>query len=975
MPLLFLPTAMRKYVLPISLLPAFLVISLFGFAQKWVELNPPLNPFNHTIRTTALGAGDTLYAAGEFTNSSNAYFVARWDGSAWSELGQGTSPLKANGMILSVVYRGGFVYAAGFFSDSAGNHYVARWNGVQWEELGTGANALNANNIIYSLAFDPKGNLYAAGRFTDSAGSRYVAKWNGTAWSEVGSGVSALKANADIFTVATDTSGNLYAGGYFTNASGKEYVAKWNGSAWSELGSGTGSLNANEDIKCIATDLQGNVYAGGGFHDDSNHYYLAKWNGTKWSSLGLLYYDMTIATIAVRSANEIYAAGYSPVTISHIAKWNGTTWSEVMTSQNALVANGDILTLEVSSKDELFAGGAFTNKSGHSYVAQWNGTGWKDVGSVGDPFYTTQPIYQILGDSVGNLYVSGNFSNSVGRTYIEHLDGKSWHQLGFPDTAHLFLYIGIGGIEGGSMGVDKKGILYVTGRHQITVDSGYDCILKWDGLQWSVLEDFPNSLKTFNNNGVYGLGEIAIDSKGNIYVSGGFTDPAYGSCSLAKWNGTTWTRLPGSNAGISNYCIATNGIIYAYGDFTDSVGRVCIDSYNPADQFGWQEVKSGNSKLSAAGYNVFTAIGADSNNNVYVNGNFNDAAGNRYVAKWDGKSWSEVGVTNSLGTALIIDRNNSLYTSSGVNYSGGSGIQKWNGTAWIDLGAPINANGVHTNGSVLATDGASNIYTDALSPLSGAGYCIAKYTTNTQPPPKLSSFTPQKGSVGTTVTIKGNHLTNTAAVRFGGVEATSFAVLNDSTLTAAVAYGSTGSVWVGTPDGSDSLTTFTYTCDSVTGTVPIVTKWEDTVLVSTYASYYEWYYNNQQLQNENSNHLKIRGAGFYHVATSEDKFCWTSSLDYPVLVNPNPLSDSLKVSTYPNPSNGTFTVDVQLAQTTTVLAYVAVYDINGTQVLQTQKLIFYGNDIKIPVTISSKGTFVVKVFINGDSRQQTVMIL
>ena len=962
---------MRKYLLPISFIGTFLLTSLFGFAQQWTELNPPLNPFNHTIRTTALGEGDTVYAAGEFTDASGAYFVARWDGNSWSELGQGTSSLNANGAILSIVSRGGNVYAAGFFSNASGKNYVAHWNGSRWEELGTGSNALNANNLIYSVAFDPQGNLYAAGRFTDSLGARYVAKWNGTTWSQVGSGTSALQANADIFTVASDTAGNLYCGGYFTNASGKEYVAKWNGIKWSELGSSANALNANDAIMSIATDLQGNVYAGGAFRDDSSHYYLAKWNGSKWSSLGLLDYNITIATIAVRSANEIYAAGYSPYATSPIAKWNGTSWSEVNSLQNALVANGDVLSLQISSGDELFAGGTFTNKSGHSFLGQWNGTGWKETGGKGDPFFTAQPIYQILGDSVGNVYVSGNFVNSVGRTYIEHWDGKSWLQLGFPDTSHLFLFINSSSHH---MQLDRKGNLYVTGRRQLTVDSGYDCILKWDGLQWSIWENSANELQTYNSNPVYGIGGMETDSSGNIYIGGNFRDSANHLISLAKWNGKSWSKYPGIG-GYSQFCISNDRNLYAFGGFTNSVGKAVIVKYNLSDPFNWGEVKNGSNELSAAGFNVFTAIGADSNDNVYVNGNFRDSAGTRYIAKWDGKSWSELGATNSLGTALIIDRDNSLYTSNGVNYSGGSSIQKWNGTAWVGLGAPIDANGVHTNGSVLAADRAGNIYTDALSPLSGVGYYIAKYTTTAQAPPQLSSFAPQKGSVGTTITIKGYHLASTAAVRFGGTEAASFAVQNDSTLTAVVAYGSTGSVWVGTPDGSDSLTTFTYTCDSVKGQVPSVGLMNDSTLVSSYASYYEWYYNNQPLQNANSNHLKIKGTGFYHVATSEDKVCWTPSIDYPVLVNPNPLSDSIQVSTYPNPSNGNFTVDVRLPQTTTVLTYVSVYDINGAQLLQTQKLIFYGNDIKFPVTISSKGTFVVKVFINGDTRQQTIMIL
>ena len=87
------------------------------------------------------------------------------------------------------------------------------------------------------------------------------------------------------------------------------------------------------------------------------------------------------------------------------------------------------------------------------------------------------------------------------------------------------------------------------------------------------------------------------------------------------------------------------------------------------------------------------------------------------------------------------------------------------------------------------------------------------------------------------------------------------------------------------------------------------------------------------------------------------------------------MSDTLKVNLYPNPSTGNFTVDVKLPQITSVIAYVTIYDVNGIKVLQTNKLIFYGSEIKIPVTKNAKGSFFVKAYVNGDSRQQAIIIM
>jgi hypothetical protein len=433
-------------------------------------------------------------------------------------------------------------------------------------------------------------------------------------------------------------------------------------------------------------------------------------------------------------------------------------------------------------------------------------------------------------------------------------------------------------------------------------------------------------------------------------------------------------EITGSYGPIGIFCVAGDGNVYASGDFTNESGKSIIVSYNQTKHI-WEEVKSKSSGQKDVNHTALMGMATDSRNNLYVHGELIDSAGNRYIAKWDGTSWSEFGVTKSkIGWTVRIDRNDNFYAIGGADYPGDCVVKKWNGTSWVSVGVPLDA-GIFPFGGQLAIDAAGNVYSDALSDESGVGKYIVKYTAIASQAPKLFSFTPTSGSVGTTVTIKGQHLTGTASVSFGGTRAASFAVQNDSIVTAVVAKGSTGSVLVITTGGADSLLTFTYTCDSVKGPVPYLSLYQDSILVSSNANYYQWYHNNHQLENQHSNSLHVKGAGFYHVETSEDKFCWVSSLDYPLLISRNALSDSLKLSIYPNPSGGQFTAYVKLPQTTTVKTYVQVFDVNGVQVLQTSRLIFYGNEIRIPVTINRKGTFFVKIFVNDDAVQQSVIIM
>jgi hypothetical protein len=69
-------------------------------------------------------------------------------------------------------------------------------------------------------------------------------------------------------------------------------------------------------------------------------------------------------------------------------------------------------------------------------------------------------------------------------------------------------------------------------------------------------------------------------------------------------------------------------------------------------------------------------------------------------------------------------------------------------------------------------------------------------------PPVISSFGPVNVGVGTTVTILGSNFTGVIAVKFNGVDATSFTYVNDGEITAVVPTTSSGKIQVTTPLGT-----------------------------------------------------------------------------------------------------------------------------------------------------------------------------
>ncbi len=188
--------------------------------------------------------------------------LARWDGSAWSPLGQ---PIVGQYIRVLTIVPGGDLLVGGLFSSIGGTaaNMVARWNGSAWSALGAGL-----DRTVNALALLPGGDLVAGGEFYLAGGvpTRHIARWNGATWSPLDSGLFGYYNEGMVRALTVLPNGDLAAGGYFTTAGSavSAYAARWSEPhcyANCDCSATPPVLNATDFICFLNSFASGDVYA------------------------------------------------------------------------------------------------------------------------------------------------------------------------------------------------------------------------------------------------------------------------------------------------------------------------------------------------------------------------------------------------------------------------------------------------------------------------------------------------------------------------------------------------------------------------------------------------------------------------------------------------------------------------------------------------------------------------------------------
>ena len=383
--------------------PAMLLASGQTCVPAWAEegelpgLTNPENADRDIGRAWAIfddGAGPDLYSGGLFTHRGDLEVngLARWDGSAWSDVGGGVT--GKDGVYALVAHNegaGDALYVAGSFTHAGGvpATNVAKWDGTKWSALGLGFRGGVPHTIVYALAVYDDGTgpaVFAAGRFIESYNIliRGVGKWNGTSWETTN---SLLNEKVNALAVFDDGTGPaLYAGGLFSEANGVEAIgiAKYDGVSWSAVGGGVAGTIPHVRSLCVFDDGTGRaLYVGGQFDFAGGEHVskVAKWDGKNWSGLGFGL-DAWVTSLQVfddGSGEALYAAGKfsnsGPLVRNYIARWDpvNLTWWRVGSGVDDNIYGTAVF--DDGEGPDLYVDGRFTTAGGvpANSVAKWHG--------------------------------------------------------------------------------------------------------------------------------------------------------------------------------------------------------------------------------------------------------------------------------------------------------------------------------------------------------------------------------------------------------------------------------------------------------------------------------------------------------------------------------------------------------------------------------------------------------------------------
>ncbi|MCB9898891.1 MAG: hypothetical protein H6825_12880 [Planctomycetes bacterium] len=642
------------------------------------------------------GGGPALFLGGTFTvaGSAAAAGVARWDGESWTALGDG---LGDGGYAYAVTVfddgTGPSLYVGGLF-DSAGGQpaaNIARWDGSAWSPLGDGVDGRVWDLAVHDDGSGPR--LFAAGDFTTAGGAPAVrlAAWDGNSWAPVGDG---LDASARALAVLDSGSGpELIVAGLFT-ASGAQplpgLMAAWDGAGFSPLGTGVSgavtAMTVHDDGSGPKLWVSGGFGTAGGIGGADKY---AVWDGASWSILPSTPDGKATALFSYQLLGQqvLVAGGVIGSPGVGVVFWDGATWQGLGPPG---LGNGRVYSFsafDFGMSERLVAVGDFEYhgllEDTFLGMAVLEGGEWTEVDTGMASQFDTQ-VYdaEVFDDGAGPaLFLAGLFTKVGGELVYNILrwDGSTVTDVGggLDDTPSWGFATSLAVFDDGS-----GPQLYAGGRFNRAGGQPIDGIARWDGTSWtdveiSIDDSYVTALAVWDD----GSGE-KLYMGNNSNVDGGY---------LRCWDGVTWSVLGGDlNGFVADLLVHDDGLgekLWVAGGFSQA-GGMPVDGVATWDGTQWAAVGTpGEGPDGQVG--SMTVVDLGSGPELILAGDFGSPGPG--VVRWDGTSW--IAMPDPGGSVRDVAAWDSGAGKGAELYLGGrfgdwqndpttNVLSRWTGSAW-----------------------------------------------------------------------------------------------------------------------------------------------------------------------------------------------------------------------------------------------------------------------------------------------------
>lgn len=244
---------------------------------------------------------------------------------------------------------------------------VARWNGTAWSDV-TGPTVPGATSTVpEAVSASRAGDAWLVGRSTVSrVTSALAAHWDGASWSVVATPHVA----GSVLTSVTDIAPGV------AYAVGRSEALRWNGSTWSAFSVPTPGGGQLVSLDAVAGDSPSDVWITGQYFDpatSADEPFTAHWNGTAWTPVPVPANQAQLPGLTVLGPSDAWAAGSTFSGTAVTEHWTGKAWRVVPNP-----AKGLLVRVTATGPRNVTAVGYVTSPNGPiaAIILTWNGSSW-----------------------------------------------------------------------------------------------------------------------------------------------------------------------------------------------------------------------------------------------------------------------------------------------------------------------------------------------------------------------------------------------------------------------------------------------------------------------------------------------------------------------------------------------------------------------------------------------------------------------